>query len=151
MRASYFRWYQMGRTYPNEIHRVLYLPGGDVGRELRRVALDIAEEAKRNVIARLGKHPGDQPRTGKLAKSFRVEVVPGSNSFIVRNPQPYAAAIEAGARRHDIKPRRVTHLRFRGRDGRWRKVKLVRHPGNAPYRYLSDARRVVMRRRYGVG
>ncbi len=141
----------MGRTYPNEIHRVLYLPGGDVGRELRRVALDIAQEARRNVVNRLGKHPGDAPRTGDLAKSFRVEVIPGTNSFMVRNPRKYAAAIEFGAQKHDIRPRRVQYLRFRGRDGRWRKVKLVKHPGNAPYRYLSDARRTVMRRRYGVG
>lgn len=141
----------MGRTYPNEIQRVLYAPGGDVGRELRRVALEIAAEAKSGAHRLLGKHPGDQPRTGDLARSYRVEVVPGSNTFVVRNPRKYAAAIEFGAKKHDIRPRRVKYLRFRDRTGTWRKVKLVKHPGNAPYRILDTARRTVMRRRYGVG
>lgn len=141
----------MGRTYPNEIKRVLYYPGGDVGRELRKLAMDIAKESKSNAQKLLGKVPGDRPRTGLYAKSFRVEVVPGTNSFIVRNPRKYAAAIEFGAAKHDIKPRRVKYLRFRDRNGVWRKVKLVKHPGNAPYRIMSKARRTVMLRRYGVG
>lgn len=141
----------MGRVYPNEIQRVLYSPGGDVGREIRSVALDIAAEAKTIATDTLGHNPADRPRTGALARSYQVKVVPGSNTFTVTNPRKYAAAIERGAVAHIIQARRVRYLRFKDRNGSWRKVKLVRHPGNAPYRILDQARRSVMRRRYGVG
>ncbi len=141
----------MGRTYPSEIKRILTAPGGDVGRECRRVAILIADEASRQADATFGKHPGDQPRTGRLAKSYRVTVIPGTNTFQVTNPRKYAAAMEKGARPHDIRARRVTNLKFKGRDGRWRSVKLVRHPGSIGRNTLLTATRLVMRRRYGVG
>lgn len=140
----------MGRTYPNEITRILHKPGGDVGKEIRRCALAIAEEARRTAEAQYGKHPGDKPRTGMLAQSYRVEVIPGTNSFRVRNPKKYAAAMEFGAKAHDIRARKVDYLQFRGRDGRWRHVTLVRHPGSAARRTLLVSARVVMRRLYGV-
>lgn len=141
----------VGRTYPNEIHRILNLPGGDVGRECRKVALEIAEEAKRQAREVFGRHPGDRPRTGKLANAYQVKVIPGTNEFLVLNPKRYAAAMEKGARPHKIKARKETHLRFRGRDGSWRNVKVVNHPGSLARNTLSNAMRVVMRRRYGVG
>lgn len=141
----------MGRTYPNEIKRILSLPGGDVGKEVRRVALDIAEEAKRSAIATFGRHPGDKSRTGNLAKAYQVKVIPGTNKFTVTNPKKYAAAMEKGALPHIIKARRVSYLQFRGRDGRWRQLKMVRHPGSVGRHTLVTAMRVVMRRRYGVG
>lgn len=138
----------MGTTYPNEIYRILHLPGGDVGREARRVALDIAEEAKRLATARLGINPADKPRTGLLAKSYRVEVIPGTNQFRVRNPRKYAAAIELGAKPHIIRARTTT-LRFRDRSGTWRNIKMVRHPGNPAFNILKDASTTVLTRRYG--
>lgn len=140
----------MGRTYPSEIKRILTAPGGDVGREIRRTALDIAAEAKRGAIATYGRHPGDKARTGNLAKSYQVKVIPGTNTFTVTNPKKYAAAMEKGAKPHLIKAR-TSYLQFRGRDGRWRKIKMVRHPGSVGRRTLVIAMRVVMRRRYGVG
>lgn len=142
----------MGKTYPSEIDRILSAPGGDVGRECRALALDIAGEAKRQAQATFGKHPGDQPRTGNLAKSYQVIVVPGTNHFIVRNPKKYAAAMEGGANPHDIRARsRTSYLQFKGRDGRWRRVKMVRHPGSVGRHTLETSTRIVMRRRYGVG
>ncbi len=141
----------MGRTYPSEIKRILTFPGGDVGKECRTVALLIAEEARRQAEATFGRHPGDKVRTGLLAKSYQVKVVPGTNRFIVINPKKYAAAMEKGAKPHNIQARRVSHLKFQGRDGRWRNVKLVRHPGSIGRRTLETAMRLVVRRRYGVG
>lgn len=141
----------MGRTFPNEIKRILSAPGGDVGKEVRAVALDIATEAKRSAIAVFGKHPGDKPRTGDLAKSYQVKVIPGTNHFTVTNPKKYAAAMEFGAIPHNITPRRVTYLQFRDRNGHLRKLKLVRHPGSIGRQTLTIAMKVVMRRRYGVG
>jgi hypothetical protein len=141
----------MGRTYPNEIKRILFYPGGDVGREARACALEIATEAGRNAQNQYGRHPGDRRRTGNLARSYRVEVIPGTNTFVVRNKLKYAAAMERGAKAHDIKARRVSFLEFRDRNGVWRKVKLVKHPGSAPRRTLETATRTVVRRRYGVG
>ena len=141
----------MGRTYPNEIKRVLYFPGGDVGREIRACALEIATEAGRTAQYQYGRTPGDRQRTGNLARSYRVEVIPGTNTFVVKNKLKYAAAMERGAKAHDIRARRVSYLQFRDRRGVWRTVKLVRHPGSAPRKTLETATRVVVRRRYGVG
>lgn len=140
----------MGKTYPNEIKRVLYSPGGDVGREARACALEIAQEARRSAVATFGHHPSDQPRTGRLANSYQVRVIEGTNQFIVRNPLKYAAAMEFGARPHVIRARK-RYLQFRGRNGRWRRVTYVNHPGSIGRQTLRIAMRTVMRRRYGVG
>lgn len=140
----------MGRTYPTEINRILNMPGGDVGREARALALAIAAEAKRNAELTFGRHPGDKPRTGDLAKAYRVEVVPGTNQFKVRNPKKYAAAMELGARPHEIRARRVDYLQFQGRDGRFHRVKLVKHPGSAARNTLLISARVAAVRRYGA-
>lgn len=140
----------MGKTYPSEIHRILHLPGGDVGKEARRLALEIAAEAKRSAIATFGKHPMDQPRTGKLANSYQVRVVPGTNQFMVVNPKKYAAAMELGAQAHRIYARkRTTTLQFRDRTGRWRRVSFVNHPGSVGRHTLRTAMRVAAVRRYG--
>lgn len=141
----------MGRSYPTEIQRIIFLPGGPIGKECRAVALAIAEEAKRSAIVTFGRHPGDQPRTGRLANAYQVKVIPGTNQFVVRNPKKYAAAMEFGAKAHQIKARRTTYLAFRGRDGRHRRVKMVRHPGSVGRQTLTTATKIVMRRRYGVG
>lgn len=128
------------------------MPGGDVGRECRKVALEIAEQASTDAEKTYGKHPGDRARTGKLARSYRVTVIPGTNKFEVTNNTAYAAAMEKGARAHIIKARKPNgSLQFRGRDGRWRKVSYVNHPGSLPRNTLRNAGRIVMRRRYGVG
>lgn len=140
----------MGKTFPNEIQRILFFPGGDVGREVRACALDIADEARRQAVAVFGRHPGDAPRTGRLASGYRVQVIPGTNTFTVTNPRKYAAAMELGAAPHIIRAR-TTYLHFRGRDGQVRRVKMVRHPGSVGRQTLSTSMRIVMRRRYGVG
>lgn len=138
----------IGRTFPNEIDRILNAPGGPIGRESRQLALQIARNAEAMATMKLGKHPGDRPRTGEFARGFQVRVAGRSTEFYVVNTKPYAAALEAGARPHIIRARKTT-LRFRGRDGRWRNVKLVRHPGNAAYRILENAALAAMRQRYG--
>lgn len=140
----------MGVTYPNEIHRILYKPGGDVGRFARKVALDIAAESKRLAEIELGKNPGDRPRTGKLARGYRVTVVPGTNTFRVNNSRFYNDAIELGAKPHEIRARKVEYLQFRGRDGRWRKVKMVKHPGNRAHGIMLRAADNAVKRRLGT-
>lgn len=131
----------VGRTYPNEIKRIFTLPGGDVGKACRKVALDIADEAKRIAQVELGNHPGDKPRSGEYARGFQV-IVSRSNgkfAFIVRNKRSYAAALEYGTKPHIIRARKVQHLEFRGRNGVWYKVKAVSHPGTKAYRILERA------------
>lgn len=141
----------MGRTYPNEINRVLNSPGGDVGRSIRLLAMEIAAEAAHQADLTYGKHPGDKPRTGKLAKSYQVRVVPGTNQFIVRNTRKYASAMEFGAREHEIKARKKTVLlQFRDRNGVWRRVKAVQHPGSVGRHTLYLAGVVVVKRRLGA-
>lgn len=130
-----------GRIYPNEIRRIFTLPGGDVGRACRKVALDIAEESQRIAIIELGNNPGDRPRTGAYARGFTVTVDRAPNTFVfkVGNSRSYAAHLEYGTKPHIIKARRVQNLQFRGRDGRWRKVKVVSHPGHKGFRILQRA------------
>lgn len=140
----------MGKTYPNEIHRVLFMPGGDVGKEVRRCTLDIASEAQRQSVQAFGKNPMDKPRTGRLAAAYRVIVIPGTNQFMVINPLKYAAAMELGAKPHIIRARRHV-LQFRDRQGRYRRIAYVNHPGSVGRHILLTSTRVVMRRRYGVG
>lgn len=140
----------MGRTYPSEIQRILYSPGGDVGKYARRVALEIAAEAKRLAILRLGNKPFDKARTGKLARNYRVTVIAGTNKFRVTNPTGYNDAIELGAQPHIIRARRVTYLRFVDRRGVARKVKMVHHPGNPAFHLMRDAAEHVMKRRFGT-
>lgn len=140
----------LGRVFPNEIDRLFNAPGGPIGREARQLALQVANNAATLTRQKLGKNPNDKPRTGKLARSWTVKVAGRSTEFEVANTAGYSAAIEKGARPHAIRARRVSHLRFKGRDGRWRTVKMVRHPGNAAYRLLETAAVVSVRQRYGT-
>jgi len=139
-----------GFTYPNEIDRIINKPGGDVGRKIRAIALEIADEASRVTSATLGRVPGDAPRTGMLAKSYAVTVIPGTNTFLVRNTRKYSAAMEFGAQKHEIRARRTTYLQFYGRDGRLHRVKIVKHPGSVAHNILRDAGVTVLTRRLGT-
>lgn len=141
----------MGRTYPSEIDRILYKPGGDVGKYLRAIALEIADEGKSIAKFELGIHPGDKPRTKQLENAFEVKVRPGTNTFRVSNRKKYFDPLEFGVPDpHEIKARRVDYLQFRGRDGRVRRVKVVIHPGNRAYRIMGRSADKVMVRRFGT-
>lgn len=139
----------IGRVFPNEIDRIFKLPGGPIGKEVRATAIQIAIEAQRLTVSRTGKHPGDRPRTGNLARSWKVRVVGSSTNFEVYNTKKYAASQELGALPHQIRARKVSHLQFKGRDGRWRRVKMVQHPGNPALYILRDAAIKVAQSRYG--
>lgn len=137
-----------GRIYPNEIRRIFTLPGGDVGRACRKVALQTAEEARRIAEIELGKNPGDRPRTGAYARGFKVTVDRTDRTFVFRvsNKMNYSAHLEYGTKPHIIRASRVQNLQFRARDGRWVKVKVVSHPGTKAYRILQRAATNVVKR-----
>lgn len=142
------------RVYPSEINRIFTKPGGPIGKAIRSVCLDIASEARKLTEQETGKHPGDRPRTGRMARSWYVKVEePGSSpydlSFIVGNSRKYALYVDEGTKGpYPIQARRRKFLRFRGRDGRWRTVKMVMHPGiQQPYRILRRATRSTLARR----
>lgn len=139
----------VGRVFPNEIDRIFNAPGGPIGKEARAVAIEVASTAEFLSTVELGIHPGDKPRTGQLARNWRVRVVGRSTHFQVYNPTPYAAPIDQGAKPHLITAKKTSYLRFRGRDGRWRTVKMVRHPGNPAFKFLERAAISVMTTRYG--
>lgn len=139
----------VGRVYPNEIDRIFNAPGGPIGREVRAVALQTSQNAENLARIKLGRDPRDRPRTERFARSFEVRVIGRSTEYVVQNRTPYAAPLETGSRPHAIRARRVKYLQFRGRDGRWRKVKMVRHPGNPAFRILENAGAIAMRQRYG--
>lgn len=124
-------------------------PGGPIGKEARAVALDAAHIGETLAHMQLGKHPGDAPRTGRYARSFNVKVIGRSTHFELSNRTPYAAALESGSRPHAIRARNVSHLQFRDRSGQWRRVRMVRHPGNPAFRILERSVKLAMIRRYG--
>jgi hypothetical protein len=138
--------------YPNEISRILTMPGGPVGVAVRSICLDIAKEGEVQARKKLGnRHPSDSPRTGRYAKSFAVRVkrVPVTGfEFIVENTAKYAAIIEGGSKPHEIRARRAKYLVFRSRQtGQVVRRKVVFHPGTKPERILWIATEVAVRRR----
>lgn len=139
--------------YPNEIDRILRMPGGPPGVRIRRFCLDVTATARRQAQAELGRRSKyDQPRTGKYAKSFTVTVEPNAISgyqFVIANKVPYASVLESGSTGpYEIRARRKKYLRFRSRkDGQWRRVKAVMHPGvKDGYHILESALKRVLRR-----
>lgn len=140
-------------TYPNEIDRILGKPGGPLGVRIRRLALDIAAEAKTLSRSRYGnRHPADAPRTGKLAESYTVKVkivshrsgAPGFE-FLVGNSVPYFRPQELGSPPHLIYPRRAKALRFRSRQtGQWVTRSVVFHPGTKGEHIMMEAADRVM-------
>jgi len=140
----------MGKTYPNEIDRILKMPGGDVGCAARKLALEITAEARKNALLTYGRNPMDQPRTGEMANAYKVIVIAGTNHFMVKNPKKYAAPMELGAKANIIRARGRRMLRFRDRQGRWRRVEFVNHPGSVARNTLWISARVVMVRRFGT-
>lgn len=131
-------------VYPNEIDRIMKMPGGPVGVRVRRLALDIVEEGQKIADAELGKHPYDHKRTGNYRRRFRVEVQRNAArgfEFVVMNNAKYAAVLEKGSSPHEIRARKAQYLRFRSRrTGMWVTVKAVRHPGQKrPYKILERA------------
>lgn len=129
------------------------MPGGPIGRRIRSIALEIAAEAEQTTLREVGKHPGDAPRTGKMAKSWAVTVEhypgPSGYAFLVRNTVQYAKYVDEGSNGpYQIKARKAKMLRFRGRDGQWRTVQAVTHPGiRNPYRILRRSTKSVLSRR----
>lgn len=129
------------------------MPGGPIGRAIRSICLEIASEAEADTRRLVGKNPADQPRTGKMARSWAVTVegYPGmaGYAFVVKNTAKYAKFVDEGTQGpYLIQARKAKMLRFRGRDGQWRVVKAVTHPGiRNPYRILRRATRSVISRR----
>jgi hypothetical protein len=108
------------RLYPNELNRLLYMPGGPVGVGVRKLAVKVAAEAAKTARAELGNNPEYAARTGRYAGGFQVEVeyplatAKGGFRFKVvnrttgqtpRRSQSYASVIERGAKPHVIKAR----------------------------------------------
>lgn len=130
--------------FPREIDRIMRMPGGPIGVAVRRIALNIAAEAKQIAVAELGnRHPSDAKRTGNYSRRFRVEVAtsPAGFEFVVSNNAKYAAVLEQGSKPHEIRARKAKYLRFRSRKtGMMVRVKVVNHPGQKiGYRILERA------------
>lgn len=135
--------------YPNEMERMLRMPGGMVGRHLNKIARTTAIRA--GAIARTQL----KQRTGRYASGFRVETVvapyPYGFKFVVvnrttgQNPKraaSYAATIEFGSASHRISARTpaVKKLRFYWPDqDRWVTTSEVIHPGTKAYGILRIA------------
>jgi hypothetical protein len=104
---------------------------------LNKEAADAAKHAENQVY----QSPKFKPRTGNLQASTNAKVVKLANGrkIVVKNKAKYAAAIDLGAKPHLIRPKRARALRFVARGGQVVFARLVRHPGNRPYRFLWRA------------
>ncbi len=102
---------------------------------------EVAQQAGEQAVAYAKSHPRFTPRSGDLqrANEYRVVRTPGGRIVKVRNAKSYAAAIDKGARPHDIHPKVGNeYLHFKGKFG-WVRTRRVKHPGNKPYRFLHSA------------
>lgn len=92
-----------GIVHPLTIQKFIDDPRGPVNRKIHLIANDVSRTAQILATRDLGKIPGDAPRTGTLARSFRVSRQPRPSTWKVRNISPYFAPIELGARPHAIR------------------------------------------------
>jgi hypothetical protein len=101
---------------------------------------EVAVETGEAAVAYAKRFPRFTPRSGDLqrANDYRIVRTSGGRIVKVRNPKKYAAAIDQGARPHDITATKSPYLHFRGKFG-WVRAKRVKHPGNKPYRFLYGA------------
>jgi hypothetical protein len=85
-----------------------------------------------------------------LREASKGTVVRTSGGGIVRltNAKRYAAAIDQGARPHDIHGSPLLVF-FWAKKNRWVRARRVKHPGNRPYRFLFGANQASFRE-FGV-
>lgn len=100
------------------------------------------------------RYPRFVPRSGVggLRDASKGIVIRKSGGGVIRlqNAKRYAAAIDQGARPHDIIARRSPLLVFFwAKRGRWVRARRVKHPGNRPYRFLYGANQASFRE-FGV-
>ena len=92
-------------------------------------------------VEHVERYPAFKPQTGALQKATKTRVIRTAKGRVLRitNPKAYANSIDGGARQHLIRPRNAQYLQFRTKDGHWVRTKLVRHPGNRPYKTFYRA------------
>jgi len=111
---------------------------------VRRVIDSEADDAGKAGVLYARENTGYRNRTGTLTEATQYKVVRTPGGKITRiklfNRTPYAAAIDKGARPHVIEARRAPYLVFYwSKMSRWMRVRRVNHPGNKPYKFLSNA------------
>lgn len=106
-----------------------------------RIIGETMQRGAEDVLEYVNDYPQFKPRTGALQKATKARVIRTANGRVLRitNPKVYANSIDGGARPHAIRPRNAPYLQFRTKDGRWVRTKLVRHPGNRPYKTFYRA------------
>ena len=111
-------------------------PSGEVGRFLSKKGRLIVAAAKRQVGV----------RTGVLRSSIHMRHFrdPRGQYIKIGSSLSYARAHHEGTAPHLIRPSRAKVLRFESR-GQIVFTHMVRHPGTAPNRYLTDNMRRIIR------
>jgi hypothetical protein len=107
-----------------------------------RLIVEANERAGRHAEDHVKRYATFKRRSGQLQDKTTHRLIRTSGGRILRisNPKRYAAAIDTGARRHIIRPRRKKFLRFySAKLGRFVYARKVNHPGNKPYKFLFRA------------
>lgn len=125
--------------------RIVNLPEVRRGHDLfirdnERLVEESAQHGGEVALGHVQHHAEFKRRTGKLQDKtdYRVVRLSGGKLLRITNPMKYAAAIDGGAKPHDIPAKNHPYLWFKGRKG-WARVKVVKHPGNRAYRFLYNA------------
>lgn len=129
------------------VQKLLTGPQGPVARELEYVGSAVQTGARSRIRPSMVRGEG-----GGL--SLRDSVVkrlltgPWLTMRVIAQ-KPYAYFLHEGTPPHEIRPRRVSALRFYSqRAAGFVFARVVHHPGTKPNRYLSDSTREVFTRRY---
>lgn len=111
--------------------------------DIRKAVEEAATEASGDAVAYSRDKHEYKNRTGALrgATFGRVVRLKSGAKVVLKNPKPYAASIDMGARPHEIRPKRPGYpLRFKVR-GKMVTAWRVSHPGNRAYHFLYNATR----------
>ncbi len=125
---------------PIAINKMLSGRSGDLKRVMAGFAGRATVKARQYAGQRLNS-PLTAPgrRTGNYERSIHASF-PRPDEFRLQADVDYAAALEKGARPHIIRAKNAPMLKFYWqRAGRWHQDIDVFHPGNRPYKILTDA------------
>jgi hypothetical protein len=111
----------------------------EVIQQTERLVVSELDRAGRFAESHVRRFSTFKRRTGATQAATKHRVLRSGGKLIIFNTKKHAAALDRGAHPHLIVARRRKALAFRGADGRMIFRRVVRHPGNRPYKFLYNA------------
>ncbi len=117
---------------------------GNVARTINTIQVGVLTATRKAAIegAQYAKKVGAfQDRTGKLRDRIYPKYMSGNangSKWMIISPAKYSVFIEQGTKRHYIKPKDKSVLRWVNPGGGVVFSKIVNHPGNRPYKFMAS-------------